>query len=864
MKHDTFVEWKKNFAVAEECLKKIQSIYERGSTRQVESRVGNVLVELPSLKNGRMISCESRTVEYPCAIMLEMDDDVVGYIVQPDPIELKYIGKNGRRVSVTYTPDFFVFRRGSAGWVETKKEVQLLRLAEDQPSRYQKIDGKWRSPVCEEYAARYGLTFTILSDVDLPYKYVQNAEYLLGYFQNADKLQFGTDVLEDVLRTVSAYPGITIAELRQELEHVTADDINGMIVKRLIWVDLREDLLAEPERVKVFSSPATAAVHKKIQPLPDQLENDFIDCVVEGFQFQWGPDVCTVIKVVENDVFFRNETTGDKDSIKKFTLDNWSKQGLVHLVKLARCLPRADDEVYRKYSPEAWEEASRRCKIVELYIAEGKIHPDFDKDERTLRRWVDSYIKAKEIQGDGIYGLLQKHYKKGCKKVKLSMERLKVLVELVDKHYLKLTCPNKQSAYSIVTYECSQLEVEPPSKRLFYRMIDDIGVYKAELARAGKKVAQKFKPFAPDPTILPVSGIRFLQVVHADHTPLPVTLIDKDTKKPLGSAWITLLIDSATRTICGYYLTYSKPSRKSIFMAIRDLVRRYGRMPETIVTDNGKEFHSYDYKCLAARYRIILRFRPPSEPQFGSDVERGLKTTQQLLIENLSGRTFPAAEYRMRTGTFAPEQNALWTLEELQKLIEKFATVYYDQMQHMGLFMSPKEARERSLREHGEVACRKVDMNEEFFFLTTPTITTNHGYAKVVAGRGIKTNGIWYNCQQFDDQVAGTKVQVRRDPEKVERCYAAVRGSYVPLKPHLSLSILKKLKGVSLETYRARRCATERAYDNQNAQLRGEMMNDIAVKEQELRDEMASQSQSVTRIKGFMPQMSPKQRQGGI
>lgn len=51
------------------------------------------------------------------------------YYDQPPSIPLAYRAANGRRLPVMHTPDYFVLRDGSAGWVECKTEEDLEALA---------------------------------------------------------------------------------------------------------------------------------------------------------------------------------------------------------------------------------------------------------------------------------------------------------------------------------------------------------------------------------------------------------------------------------------------------------------------------------------------------------------------------------------------------------------------------------------------------------------------------------------------------------------------------------------------------------------------------------------------------------------
>src|SRR2546428_4977257 len=79
-------------------------------------------------------------------------------------IKLVYPSKTGRQIGVLHTPDFFVIREKSCGWIECKMEDQLVELAEHMPYRYEHTpDGLWQCPPGEAYAKAFGFFYRIQS-----------------------------------------------------------------------------------------------------------------------------------------------------------------------------------------------------------------------------------------------------------------------------------------------------------------------------------------------------------------------------------------------------------------------------------------------------------------------------------------------------------------------------------------------------------------------------------------------------------------------------------------------------------------------------------------------------------------------------
>jgi hypothetical protein len=79
-------------------------------------------------------------------------------------------------------------------------------------------------------------------------------------------------------------------------------------------------------------------------------------------------------------------------------------------------------------------------------------------------------------------------------------------------------------------------------------------------------------------------------------------------------------------------------------MALRICVLRHGRLPQTIVTDGGKEFASVYFQSLLAAYECTRKTRPPasvSRRAFRGRSERELMLASAIIHrqnQNQAGR----------------------------------------------------------------------------------------------------------------------------------------------------------------------------------------------------------------------------------
>jgi hypothetical protein len=253
----------------------------------------------------------------------------------------------------------------------------------------------------------------------------------------------------------------------------------------------------------------------------------------------------------------------------------------------------------------------------------------------------------------------------------------------------------------------------------------------------------------------------------------------------MGKVWITLMIDSYSRRVLAYYMSFDSPSKISVMMVGRECVRKHGRLPECIVVDNGPEFHSAYFQKLLARYRCDVQWRPPSKPRFGAIMERFIKTMNVQFVHALEGNTrIMALKIRLVTKKVNPKNLAVWNLPLLEEEIEKFFYEEYDTREHSSLGQSPRDAFEDSIEKYklpgDDPAHRPILYDENFIIDILPT--TQKGTAKAIRGRGVKINYVFYTSRVLKKAgVYGKQVKVRFDPWNAAVAYAYINGRWETL-----------------------------------------------------------------------------------
>ncbi len=697
-------------------------------SRTLGARHGNMPVWYPSKKMQCIIKAESAKVEFPFLLQAEYSQEILEVWDQPPSIALKYLDKRGHLQRPLHTADYFLFRYGSAGWVECKPAQELNRLAQVQPNRYVRDEqGIWHCPPGEAFAAPYGLTYQVWASDQVNWAAQDNTLYLEDYYQDLEHLVVPEQALDRLQQLVDEHPGITLADLRAVAHDIPADFINITIAKHALCVDLTTHWLSEPWHTPVFRTrhQARAYAQPKIQsPVSSELAAEITPGITpEGRELL--------------------ERASDTD--------------------LATALFRN-----RIIHPEHYDD-EEQAQLVKDRAA---------VPVRTRQYWQQLYRAGETQYGSGFLGLLPRYHNCGGNR-QISAEVIALIHRVLETHYDTVVQKPKRGAYGEYLKRSEELHLQPVSQWTFYLEAKrHKTVYEQTLVRAGTRAAYPFKDYVrePEKTLLRHGNYAW-SLAHLDHTELDLMLCDSRTGQLLGKCWLTLLILSHPRRIAAYYLTFDPPSYRSCMMTLRLCVKRYGRLPTAIVVDGGPEFQSVYFEQLLALYRVRKHQRPASEPRFGSPQERLFGSMETEFLYHLLGNTQATAQPRLMTKTTDPRRHAVWTLPAMAARVQQWADEEYELIRHPALGMTPRAAYDLSIKQDGARTHKHIAYDETFLKATLPS--TQKGVAKVTPGVGIRMNHLDYWCEAMrDPAVEGTQVKVRYEPFDVSVGYAYIDGRW--------------------------------------------------------------------------------------
>jgi transposase InsO family protein len=813
---------------------------------------------------GMTIQFESHKVELPFIYELEHDNDVLEFYDQPPSFNLSYQAANGRSLGHPYTPDFFVIRTDSAGWVECKTEQELQKLAEKNPNRYKQAeDGKWCMPPGEKYAKELGLFFQVWEDTQLNWILHRNLQFLEGYYRSLS-YQVKETIVAVIISIATQKPGISLTELINSAEEVSRDDINFMILQEKIYIDLATFLLSDPEHCRVFKDRQTAHAYQLL--ISSQLTDDtYISQAINierGTSVVWDSRVLTIDLVGKTEILLHTESK-EPVELSIATFQALIKQGKISGLRYQSnsSLSKEAMEVFLGASEKDIEKANNRLQLIQPFLDVPA--PDSVPHARNIRILKSKYQLAEKKYGYGYLGLLSLDCMKGNRNRKLPDHVLVLMEKFIKDEYEQYKQKTKLDVYSEFVTFCSSDGIplpDIPTYKTFRLEIKKRSGYDQIYKRKGKRAAYSLKPFHMFlTTSTPPHGERPFHICHIDHTPLDIELRDSGTGKNLGKPWATFLVDAFSRRILSNYLTFDPPSYRSCMMVLRICVKKNGYLPQTVVVDNGKEFHSNYFRGLAGLFEFTLKYRPPAEARFNTVGERLFGTTMTQLIYSMAGNTQITKEVRQMTKSNNPKNLALWTLGLLYLYLNKWVDNVYELTEHPALGRTPREAFIAGVEQYGKLSHKLISYDENFKFLTLPT--TNRGKAKVNRRLGVRINYFDYWSDAFrDPQIENKSIDVRYEPFDTSIAYAKANQRWVECK-----ALIPTLKGRSEKEIQIASQELRKRYQEHGKNFKldarqiGEFLLSVKAEEllleQQLRDRQLKEVFTV--VDGGFPNLTP-------
>lgn len=378
------------------------------------------------------------------------------------------------------------------------------------------------------------------------------------------------------------------------------------------------------------------------------------------------------------------------------------------------------DNFRQKYSDKSWERALAKHVFVQNLlkapVTKALMVPMVEEVYSNLELWkkvkrpekcpswnsVAGWLRKFKHAGKDIRVLVDRKFDRGNHEERYHSDVLEIIDDLIDSRFLTEERPTRADILEDIRGRVERLNKDLPAECahalpgicVLKSRITMISAFDRYAARHGDAAARmKFRACRDG---IPAKAP--LERVEMDHCKLDFFVIDESTGLPLGRPWLTLLIDTCTRCIVGFYIGFEEPSNVSTARGIRnaiapkhDLLATVPGIVNTwdawgvidrIIADNGPDFHGETIEAGCFRYGMKLQFCTRKKAWFKAKVERFFRTLGLKLIGNLSGKTFESIFMRE---DYDPAKHATITLGTLRMVVLKWIVDYYHQRPHRGL-----------------------------------------------------------------------------------------------------------------------------------------------------------------------------------
>jgi putative transposase len=232
-----------------------------------------------------------------------------------------------------------------------------------------------------------------------------------------------------------------------------------------------------------------------------------------------------------------------------------------------------------------------------------------------------------------------------------------------------------------------------PDKRKVYRYIDELDPMEVDIARLGRRAAQRKHAQHSRGPRPPRPNARWEE----DDTILDLLVVDTDDGLPIGRPWLTAVRDKHCGVVPGFSVSFEPPSTQTVmeclFYAIpekRHVKELFGLqhdyvgygVPDTLAVDRGSGYLNNDMELACAQLHIELDPMPGRSPWLKGSIEEFLGRVETDLIHPTPGTTF--SNFLVR-GDYDPAKHACVTLDGLWYLMHKWVVDDYTRDGHKGL-----------------------------------------------------------------------------------------------------------------------------------------------------------------------------------
>ncbi|MEM5371646.1 DDE-type integrase/transposase/recombinase [Paraburkholderia azotifigens] len=790
-------------------------------TRQCSARKGNIVSRYTSRKMGTRLTTESKRVEFPAVVKADFDGFTHEIYCQPKQVKIptvvrRFASSRGKvteyTVEIPCTPDVLSLGDYGPFLDEWKTESELKDSARNNPQRFYKSeDGTWHCPEREAFFKEMGITYRVRSSEEHDDLFASNLEHLAAYLLD-DARPVTEDAWSAIEKAVRKGGGaVSLAALnrlayRDETPwnedivlptptgRFRLDDVLKAIADQLLFVDLYYDDLSDPYEVVVCSTPEQLEAIKWRRPPPHAVSEHFVLNADIGTEFmlRGRAEVFSISAMPKGKVFYRDTESKICEELPENAFQRMMLSRDIQLLSSVKTTAQLLAE-NPPVSDERVQKTRRRFELLKMLEQTDVPHVE---SVRTIQRWRAMMREAGDSRPLQMLALLPR--RPGGRGRQIGDDVLS-LVKEVALGANNPTNPSTANSFDEFKELCKDRGIKPCSKNTFYARSAQ---FRDIRAREGPRRA-----YNQEPAVWylhrhdKIHGGRPFHRVHIDHTKLDIIIKIRGRGGRVYRLrpWLTVVIDAETRAVLAFYLAAHPPSTVSCMMALRAMVALHKRVPDFIVCDNGKEFHSKAFDKFCDMNDITIDYRPAHESRFGNVVERLFGVANKRLIHRLVGTSKATQHVRTLTRSVDPIYANHLNFVQLHGLLEHFFFVEYNQeTPHPAHDHTPEQYMHNRFIETGRRLTRLRPYDMQFMLQTLIPVASNNGTRTVSPTMGVKVGPVWY----WTDEFAATRHKDRSIPVYVDMwdvsvAYVIIRGQWHKCVSNLLLRY-QKLTAIEL------------------------------------------------------------------
>ena len=402
---------------------------------------------------------------------------------------------------------------------------------------------------------------------------------------------------------------------------------------------------------------------------------------------------------------------------------------------------------------------------------------DSGEKSRSTRRWITQIQEGEKLGLTRFQSLLPEYHKSGNRKNKAPDYVLRFLDDyLRSEHCAKRGLSEYRSyiAYKSLARQ-RHPNVAPVSRTTFRKYLAMVPGDYIGYQRGGRRMSNAMSSATP----VLYRGLKTSyawRTAAVDHYYADIYIVIFNGGDYVFAArpTITGIIDLYSGAVLALSLSLLPPSRKTIAKALRDCVRRHGKLPSELIVDRGAEFKSVYFASLLADLGITLSLRPSAHPRFGGEIEGLFGDFKKMWLVNRPGNTADYKEVRSVDRKFSPERDAVLRPYDFYRELVAFMDWRTAKPVSPG-GGSPIYLLNQGQRDFPYIA-KKVSIDQEFL-IATSVDSKRYKFDPI---RGIHIGEMHYWSPEL--ALLGGKnarVEVRPDAENPHLVYAGVNNHWV-------------------------------------------------------------------------------------